>query len=168
VASAISAVTPVEILAANDDDAAKWLDGVVIAVDKYHHAGGMAGVHSALSLGRDVLVVAWDMPFVDAKLLQALVTRAGTGDFTAVVPESRSPIGCEPFCALYATAALPAIESYLASGGGPAHSFLRELPSVSWLPLGEVARFGDPERLFFSVNTAADLDRARAMAEMTQ
>jgi molybdopterin-guanine dinucleotide biosynthesis protein A len=158
----------VEILASNDDEAATWLDGVVIAADKYERAGGMAGVHSALSLGRDVLVVAWDMPFVAAELLQALVTRAAAGAFSAVVPESLSPIGCEPFCALYSTAALPALEAYLAAGGGAAHSFLRELPDVRWLSLREVARFGDPERLFFSVNTAADLDRARAMAEATQ
>ena len=157
-----------EILAANDDDAATWLDGVVIAVDKYQRAGGMAGVHSALSRGRDVLVVAWDMPFVETGLLQALVTRAGGAEFSAVVPESHSPVGCEPFCALYRIAALPAIEAYLASGGGAAHSFLRELAGVSWLPIREVARFGDPARLFFSVNTAADLDRARAMAETTQ
>ena len=85
-----------------------------------------------------------------------------------MVPESLSPVGIEPFCAVYTTAALPAIEAFLAAGGGAAHSFLRRLPGVTWLPLRDVARFGDPEKQFFSVNTPADLDRARAMAETTQ
>ena len=166
-ASAISRVTPVEILAANDKEASSWLDDVVIVGDQFPFTGGLAGVHAALSLGRDVLVVAWDMPFVEAGLLRELVSRAST-DSSALIPESLAPIGFEPFCALYRTRALPAIEAFLAAGGGAAHRFLRELGGVAWLPLRDVARFGDPERLFFSVNTAADLDRARAMAETTQ
>ena len=108
------------------------------------------------------------MPFVEAALLSELVTRASTGGSSAVIPQSPAPIGFEPFCAVYTTAALPAIEAFLASGGGAAHRFLRQLAGVALLPLRDVARFGNPELLFFSVNTPADLDRARAMAETTQ
>jgi molybdopterin-guanine dinucleotide biosynthesis protein A len=164
VANAIRAVTSLDILAANDPLAREWLDGVPVRADVFRFGGGLAGVHAALSVGSDILVVAWDMPFITPQLLQSIIDRAISSDASAVLPESRGPSGIEPFCAFYSGRALPEIDRFLAAGGGAAHEFLRRLPGAVRLPLREVARLGDPDRLFFSVNTPQDLQRARTMA----
>ena len=164
VANSIRAVTTVDILAANDESASDWLHGVSVESDKFPSTGGLAGVHAALSRGSDVLVVAWDMPFVVPKLLQAIVDRAVSGNAQVVVPESRSPSGIEPFCAFYSVETLSAIEAFLAAGGGAAYGFLRANPGTIRLSLRDVVSIGDPDRLFFSVNTPEDLEHARTMA----
>jgi molybdenum cofactor guanylyltransferase len=168
VVDAIRQVTPDLLLVANDLDAQSWLPSVALVADKYVHSGGLAGVHSALSIGRNVLVVAWDMPFVSGRLLGALVTEAARTHASVVAPESGSPYGIEPFCAVYSAAVLPALDDFLRAGGGAAQEFLRSLPGVVRFPASQVARFGDPRRLFFSVNTPDDLARARTLAEALQ
>jgi molybdopterin-guanine dinucleotide biosynthesis protein A len=164
VVRALQAVTPDIILASNSPEASSWLDDVAVMADKYVAVGGLGGVHSGLSTGRDALVLAWDMPFVPGALLQALVTTAEKNSAAAMVPASRSPHGIEPFCAYYAQAALAPLEVFLRSGGGSAHAFLASLPNVRHLPLHEAARFGDAAWLYFSVNSADDLARARAFS----
>lgn len=111
-----------------------------------------------------MLVVAWDMPFVPGDLLRRLARQARAGSADAVVPESDSPHGIEPFCAFYAHAVRDPLGEYLRSGGGSAHRFLAGLPRVSRLSRSALRRFGDARRLFLSVNTPDDLARARAMA----
>lgn len=105
------------------------------------------------------------MPFVEPSLLQALVTASRTKDASAVVPQSHtSPFGFEPFCAFYSVRVHTALREFLGRGGGAARDFVGAVDGVHHLPAHEVARFGDPRRLFFSVNTPDDLARARAMA----
>lgn len=87
---------------------------------------------------------------------------------TAVVPESESPTGLEPFCAWYSANTREPLQAFLDRGGGSAHSFLDRLPGVHRVPLSEARQFGDPAVLFLSVNTAADLARARAIAEAAE
>ena len=164
VANTIREVTTLDILSANDERAVLWLDNVSVKADIYRSSGGLSGVHAALSPGKDVLVVAWDMPFVVPQLLRAIVDRAVSSNAHVVVPESRGPAGIEPFCAFYSAKALPEIDAFLAAGGGAAHGFLRALPGTVRLPLSDVVRIGDPDRLFFSVNTPEDLERARTIA----
>ena len=74
VVSAIKQVTPDVSLSANHPEALNWLKGVAILADKTSGFGGISGVHAALSIGRDTLVVAWDMPFVTGDLLDAIVS----------------------------------------------------------------------------------------------
>lgn len=114
------------------------------------------------------MVVAWDMPFVNGDLLQAIVGAGRELGADAAVPESDSPHGVEPFCAWYAQSAFEPSERFLASGGGSARDFLAKLPRVHQLPLSMTARFGDPAVLFLSVNRAEDLARARAIAGSSQ
>jgi molybdopterin-guanine dinucleotide biosynthesis protein A len=168
VADAIRSVTPRLVLAANESAAIDWLAGVAVLPDELRGAGGLAGVHAALALESDVLVVAWDMPFVSGTLLSALLSHATATRPAAVVPETDSRFGIEPFCAWYGAAARAPIEDFLRRGGGPAREFVASLPGAERLPLRQVRQAGDPERLFFSVNTADDLTRARAMAETAQ
>lgn len=165
----VDALTPVAgsvILAANDPAAPGWLAPrrVTVVADRYPGAGGLAGVEAALAAGGDVLVAAWDMPFVTPRLLQEILDTARSRDASVVVPESHSPHGVEPFCAYYGAAAREPLAAYLARGEHAAHAFLASLPRVVRLPLHTVREIDDPRRLFFSVNTPADLERARAIA----
>jgi molybdopterin-guanine dinucleotide biosynthesis protein A len=103
------------------------------------------------------------MPFVTSSLLRSLIEMARRLDADAVLPESRSPYGFEPFCAYYSARIRQPLSEFLDAGGGAAREFLSRRPGVHRLPLTAVASIGDPSRLFFSVNTPEDLERARTM-----
>jgi molybdopterin-guanine dinucleotide biosynthesis protein A len=163
VASALRQVTSELVLLANDAEAAHWLPGIRVLPDSHAGAGGLAGVEAALHAGHDVLVVAWDMPFVNAKLLELLIADARVGDADVVLPDSNSPYGFEPFCAYYSARVQPALSAFLEKGGGAAREFIARV-NVRRVPLSMSQRAGDPDRLFFSVNTPEDLLRARAIA----
>ena len=151
------------VLAANDPDADGWLAGVRVARDRLPGAGGLAGLHAVISADTDVLVVAWDMPFVTRELLAGLRDLARTERAEVCVPESDAPFGIEPFCAFYSGVVAGRLDAYLARGGGPARDFLTRC-AVRRMTAAEVRVFGDPAVLFLNVNTARDLERARAIA----
>jgi molybdopterin-guanine dinucleotide biosynthesis protein A len=168
VADALRPVTSDLLLAANDPDARTWLSGARVVSDLHPGAGGMAGVEAALSEGRDVLVVAWDMPFVIPELLRAVVAAADATGADIALPESLSPHGCEPFCAFYSARVRAPLRQFLESGGGAAREFLGRVSRMHLIPLQEIASFGDLGQLFLSVNTPVDLSRARAIADATE
>ena len=166
-ATALRAVTAEIVLLANDPEAAHWMPGVRVLADSHAGAGGLAGVEAALQSGRDALVVAWDMPFVNPKLLELLVADARVGAADVVLPDSNSPYGFEPFCAYYSARLRPALSAFLENGGGAAREFIAKV-NARRLPLSMSQRAGEPDRLFFSVNTPEDLLRARAIATCAQ
>jgi molybdopterin-guanine dinucleotide biosynthesis protein A len=168
VVSAIKTVTPDVVLSANHADASMWLEHVAVVSDKSPGMGGIAGIHAALGSGRDVIVVAWDMPFITGELLQAIVSHGVEHGADAAVPQSDSPFGVEPFCAWYSARALEPMGRFLAEGGGSARDLLARLARVQYIPQSLTARFGDPRLRFFSVNTADDLARARAIEDEAQ
>jgi molybdopterin-guanine dinucleotide biosynthesis protein A len=164
VAAAIRAVTPQIVLVANSREAEAWLDGVPVRRDVRSERGSVVGLHTAIASvpeGDIALVAAWDMPFVSAALLSLLVTRVREGA-SAAIPES--PDGPEPFCAAYTSACLSHIEQAIARGDFRLSSVVTALPNVSRIGETDVRRFGDPGRLFFNVNTPADLEEAERMA----
>ena len=163
VAEALRSVTSATILAANDPEATKWLPGVAVVADRFPGSGGMAGVEAALAASADVVVVAWDMPFVSAELIEMIIGEAWRHESQVTVPESKSPYGFEPFCAYYAASVQPVLADFLRHGGGPARDFLARIPRVHRIPIADVARIGDPERLLLSFNTPDDLERARTL-----
>jgi molybdopterin-guanine dinucleotide biosynthesis protein A len=170
VASALREVTDDLLMIANSPDAASWLPGVRSERDVRTGLGALGGLHAALSHAQtDVLLVAWDMPFVSAALLGEM-RRIGDGGVDArveqqefiespdvVIPESDgSRRGVEPLCAWYSQRCLPAIERTLDAGDLRVIGF-HELVRVQRLPLARVEDFGDPSRLFSNVNTPSDL-----------
>jgi molybdopterin-guanine dinucleotide biosynthesis protein A len=168
VAAALREAASDLLLVANDPGAADWLAGVACIGDALPGGGGLSGVHAALAYARrPVIVAAWDMPFLSGPLLRELARRCVAEDAQACVPLSASPVGMEPFCACYAPSCLDALERAIAGGNAGGARFARALSRVSWMPASETAAYGDPARLFFSVNTPADLQRAEAMAAGT-
>ena len=161
VAAALSAVTSELVVVSNAPDANRWIAGVRAFGDVRPERGSLVGIHTALSCARgDVLVVAWDMPFVSTELLALICGRRGAA--AAVIPES--PSGHEPFCALYTTACLPIIEAALDAGDLRLSRVLARLPSIETISMSEIGAIGDPATLLFNVNTPNDLARAEAIA----
>jgi molybdopterin-guanine dinucleotide biosynthesis protein A len=162
VAEALRSCTDRLLLIANDPASHDWLPGVPVAPDPRPGNGSLGGIHAALWHARSpVLLVAWDMPFVTGDLLQALL--AGADGLDVVVPASGSRRGVEPMCAYYAPACLPAIEARLDAGDRRVVSFY-DAVRVHRLEPDEVARYGDPDRLFLNINSPEDLERAEREA----
>ena len=150
------------LLIANDPAAREWLPGIRLAGDVRANCGSLGGIHAAIVRAEGpVLVVAWDMPFVPAGLLQALRDAGGRAD--AALPESGSRRGVEPLCAYYSPACVPAIERRLDASDMRVVSFFDDV-RIERLPEREVRRFGDPAILFMNVNTPDDLALAERHA----
>ena len=150
------------MLISNSPDAFEWLPDVGVCPDVRPERGSLVGIHTALSQATDSsLVVAWDMPFVNAELLRQIRDR-GRNAFFAAVPEG--PFGLEPLCAFYTRQCLPIVEAALDEGDLRLSHFLQRLPEVERIPLHEVQAVGEPTRLFFNVNCAEDLVLAERMA----
>jgi molybdopterin-guanine dinucleotide biosynthesis protein A len=150
------------LLVANAPDASTWRRDLRVVADRRTGAGTLGGLLTAvLETPAPVVVVAWDMPFVTAGLIGAL-GRGLTGS-DACLPGSGGPRGVEPLAAAYGPATGPAMADAIDRGDLRAIAFHRAV-RVRVLGPEEVAAFGDPERLFFNVNTADDLLIAERMA----
>lgn len=148
------------VLIANSSDAPGWVPGLVVHADVVPGAGSLGGILTAVEALGAAVCVAWDMPFVPATLLRELA--AGLNAADVVIPESGSRRGVEPLCAAYGPACAPAIRTALARGDQRAIGFHRDV-RVARLPAGAVLKYGDPDVLFFNVNTPDDLQRAEAL-----
>lgn len=154
------------MLIANAPGADAWLDDATVVRDAGDQRGSIIGLQTALTAaaGDDVLLVAWDMPFVAGELAR-LIASLLAPPVLAAVPETTD--GPQPFCSAYAANALPFVDAQIARGELRMSSLIDVLPVVRRIGAREMARFGDPSRLFFNVNTAADLDAAERMARGT-
>lgn len=167
VATALRGATDELLLIANADGAASWLPGVRVAADVRPGEGALGGLHAALTHARgDIVLVAWDMPFVSAALLAALRARGARDAADAVLPESDgSRRGVEPLCAWYSSRCLPAITAALDAGDRRVIAFHDTVRTVRF-GLDDVRAFGDPARLFVNVNTPAELAWAESNAPL--
>jgi molybdopterin-guanine dinucleotide biosynthesis protein A len=151
------------LLIANAPDAAAGRPDLQTIPDARPGFGSLGGIYTAVTAaaGR-VLCVAWDMPFVPEELLRALVEGATAGNYDAFLPESSGRRGLEPLCAVYDATCGSAIARRLDQGDLKAISFHADV-RVGILSLAEVKTFGDPDELFFNVNTPDELARAEAL-----
>lgn len=146
------------LLVANAADRASWRPDLVTMADVRPECGSLGGIYTAVVAGAGpVLCVAWDLPFVPARLLRTLIVAAEGWD--ALLPESGAHRGVEPLCAVYGPACRAPIERCLDEGDLRAIAF-HEGVRVGRLPLARVGECGDPDLLFFNVNQPEDLDRA--------
>jgi len=105
----------------------RYLDlGVDRVQDAPDTAGPAAGLLAAMerSPADRYVLVACDMPRLDARLLSTLVNRAQQGDLDACFFESET--GREPLCAVYSSRILPALRSAQARGNRRVTAFLGE------------------------------------------
>ena len=140
------------------DDAAPYADaGLPVVADEQPGLGPLGGIAAALAWSPHarVFVVAGDMPFLDARAIELLLTRPGA----AVAP--RVGGHAEPLHAVYHRDCLPFIRARLRSGDVKTAALLDEVGAQY---VGEDAlRELDRElRFLTNVNTPSDLQNATA------
>ena len=115
--------------------------------------GPLGGLHAALTAARgDALVlVACDMPYVSSPFIAYLLSLAGDADI--VVPQSER--GDHPLCAVYTRACLEPAAARLANRRLGMREFVDGM-RTRVVPVEDIRRFGDPDRLLANVNTPAD------------
>jgi len=145
------------LLVANAPDSSSWRPELRTVSDVRPGLGALGGIYTAVvEAPAPVVLVAWDMPFVSESLVRRLAD--GLREHDACLPQSDGRRGLEPLCAAYGPSCRDAIAGSLDEGDLRAIAFHQRI-GVGILPLSEVARHGDPEVLFFNVNTADDLAR---------
>jgi molybdopterin-guanine dinucleotide biosynthesis protein A len=129
-------------------------------------AGALGGVYTALDTARHdvVVVLACDLPFVTADLLDRLITEADD-TVDAVVPRSRR--GLEPLCAVYRKRCAPVLRERIETGALQL-SALPDVLRVREVGPAALAPYDATGRLFANVNTPHDYARARAWVEGNQ
>lgn len=158
VASALTTAADEIVLVANAPEASGWLPGVPIARDVLSGRGTLIGIDAALAWANSpVLVVGWDMPFVSSALLSHLRAEGEAAKAPAVVEGAK---GLEGACAYYTPGCRPVIAQLVARGELRLRALFDALPDSRRIPISQIAAFGDPNRLFFNVNTPADLESA--------
>ncbi len=154
--AALRGASTTQLVVANDPAATHWFPAERIIADETPGLGPLGGLATALHAanGAPVLVVAWDMPFVTAELLCEL-RRLGEAGARAVVPVHGLGGWAEPLCAWYAPSVLSTCRALLEAGARRAGALLDALlPGAETVGDAALARFGEPARLFTSVDTA--------------
>ena len=135
--------------------------GAKVVTDAYPGKGSLGGIYSGIhaSSSQWVVVTACDMPFLNVRLFEHMLSLRPGHDVVAPVVEGRP----EPTHAAYSKACLAAIRARLERDQLKITGFFDDV-RVRYVPEDEVKRF-DPELLtFFNVNNQEDLDRALALA----
>jgi molybdopterin-guanine dinucleotide biosynthesis protein A len=124
-------------------------------------AGPLGGLCAALAdaASEDALILPWDAPFVSTCALQFLAEAKGRAD--AAVPRRGDQI--EPLFAVYGPNCLHPAQEALQQGERRVVSFYPKV-TIRWVEPDELGPYGAWDLLFFNVNTAADLARARKIA----
>jgi molybdopterin-guanine dinucleotide biosynthesis protein A len=160
--AALAEASDEQLVVANDARAAEWFPGRRIVPDAVPGLGPLAGLRAGLEAadGAAMLVIAWDMPFVPGGLLCALREAGEATAADAAVPVHPPGETPEPVCAYYAPAALHLCRALLAGGERRAAAVYENLGTVHRLEGEALRRFGDPARLFTSIDTPAALAAA--------
>lgn len=135
-----------------------------ITTDIYPDKSALGGIYTGLAVSGTQynLVVASDIPFLNQKLLRYMVELAPGYD--VVIPRLGEWV--EPLHAVYSRSCLAPIEEQVQRGELTLRSLLDRV-KVRYVEAGEIDRF-DPRHLsFFNINTPADLETARRLAEET-
>lgn len=146
------------ILIVGGDRSEVWPDGTRVAPDRVQGAGALGGLYTALMEAptEQVLVIACDMPFLNAPFLAYLAERGG--DVDAAVPCDAG--GRHPLCASYARRIAGHLHRRIAAGHLRVGAALEDL-AVREIGPDELEPFDHDRRLLCNVNTPEDYDWAR-------
>lgn len=153
-----------EILVTTNDLERYAFLGLRLVPDLVPGCGPLGGLHAGLTAASHplVAVVACDMPFASAPLLEACARLLVEERADVVIPRSGS--GLEPLHAVYRReTCLPAIQAALQAG---------QFKVIGWFPQVKVREVGETEiaaldpsgRAFWNVNTPAEFAQAETMA----
>ena len=156
VVTGLRAVFP-EVIIVGDPDAYRGLADRVVA-DIFPGVGPLAGIHAGLTFASHnlVFVAACDLPFVNGGLASFIAARAE--GFDAAVPCVGGRL--QPLFAAYRKTCLGPVTRCLEAGRYRVASFLGEV-RVRYLTEADFAGWPHLRRVFFNVNTPADVRRLR-------
>jgi molybdopterin-guanine dinucleotide biosynthesis protein A len=158
VVRAVQAVTE-EVVLVGTDSAGYAFPGLHRVADTFPGTGALGGIHSALASAGSphVLVVACDMPFLNAGLLRSMASRPR--DYEVLVPNLDR---LHPLHAIYAQTCLPMIEQCLRAGRYKVTGWFEDA-RVRTIEREEMERY-DPSLLScFNLNTPEDYAFAKRM-----
>ncbi len=136
-------------------------EDVRVATDRYPGKGSLGGIYSGLDAASTpwTVVVACDMPFLNVRLLEHMLSQREGHDVVVPVIDGRP----EPTHAAYSRACLPAIQRRLERDELKIIGFFEEV-RVAYVPEDEVRALDPDLRSFLNVNTQSDLEQALALA----
>lgn len=137
--------------------------GVRHAPDVIDGAGPLGALYAALLVSTSpiVVVLASDLPFVEAALIARLGTMPPAVD--AIVP--RTEDGWHPLCAGYRRRVAPGVKARLDRGALGVRDALADM-TVRELTAAEMAEYDEDGLLLMNVNTPDDYQRARQRARL--
>lgn len=152
-----------EVLVVLGDREELSLKDVRFVFDMERGKGPMIGLLSGLQemKGQYGVVTSVDTPLVTVDFLGYLKEMAC--GFDAVIP--RWSRGLEPLIAVYSKGVVPVIRDWVYEGKSLSLYLFIERGNfrIRFLEEEEIKRFGDPEVLFFNVNTREDLARLKTL-----
>jgi molybdopterin-guanine dinucleotide biosynthesis protein A len=127
--------------------------------DIYPGRGTLGGIHAALSCSSTDLnlILAVDLPYIEAALLHYLLARAAGSDAMVTVPEADGRL--QPLCAVYRPQFLIPAQQALEAGQNKVDVLFARVP-IQVIPSEELAQHGFPAAVFANLNTPEDLARA--------
>lgn len=140
------------------------IQGVRFVSDVEKNRGPLIGLFSGLSEMNNsyALVTPVDTPLISTEFLNYLKEKAPGYDIA--VPRWKR--GIEPLVAVYSKNVIPAMEEWIRDEKKPApHLFVEGTNlRVRFIEEDEILKFGNPEILFFNINTEEDLRKAEIIA----
>jgi molybdopterin-guanine dinucleotide biosynthesis protein A len=151
------AVTP-DVRIAGDLE--KFAAFAPVIPDIYPARGPLGGIHAALSASTTDLnlILAVDLPFLELRFLNYLVTQAESADAVVTVPSAAGHL--HPLCAVYRRAFLPAAERALAENRNKLDALFSEVP-VRIISEAELSAAGFDVKIFRNLNTPEDWQQAQ-------
>lgn len=148
------------ILIANDMDSYRHLN-ISIYSDIWPNKGSLGGLASAIAHSQSdwTLILACDMPFVQASFLQFLITLLES-DLDAVVPLWQSQL--QPFHAIYHKRCLSTFTEYIAKNALKITPILEQL-RLRRVYASEYRMFDKNGLSFYNVNTPSELSEAETL-----
>jgi len=142
-------------------DATKFSPFGRVVEDVYRNRGPLGGIHAALSASSTDLnlMLAVDLPFVDADFLQYLLSRAR--ESTAIVTLPRAAGGLQPLCAVYRRPFAEIAEEAMRNGRNKIDSLFAKVGTCV-IEDDELARAGFSSEMFHNLNTPDDLKKAQS------
>jgi molybdopterin-guanine dinucleotide biosynthesis protein A len=126
-----------------------------MAEDVYRERGPLGGIHAALvtSATEWNLMLAVDLPFVEPKFLEYLVSKAR--ETSAMVTVARASGGWQPLCAVYRRGFAEIAERSLREGRNKIDTLFSEV-ETRVIGEEELSRAGFSEEMFHNLNTPED------------
>jgi molybdopterin-guanine dinucleotide biosynthesis protein A len=124
--------------------------------DIYPGRGPLGGIHAALtnSTTDSNLILAVDLPFLDRRFLQYLITKSESAGDVVTLPQAAGHL--HPLCAVYRKQFIAPAERALAENRNKLDALFSEV-EVRIIPEDELAAAGFAPTIFRNLNTPEDL-----------